>query len=152
MSEEIKNTTAETSAEATAPAEEKTVAPVEEKTAPVEEKTVAPAVAEQTAPAVVEKKPEEKPEPVVQYYLPPQNYPLSPWAYIGLQILFSLPIIGFIFLIIFSISKKNINRRNFALSYFAWWLLGLIAVVVVILVLGGTIMGLLAGGEGCLLL
>ena len=151
MSEEIKNNTPENSAEATAPVEEKPVAPAEEKTAPAEEKTVAPAE-EKTAPAVVEKKLEEKPEPVVQYYLPPQNYPLSPWAYIGLQILFSLPIIGFIFLIIFSISKKNINRRNFALSYFAWWLLCLIAVVVVILVFGGTIMGLLAGGEGCLLL
>ena len=147
MSEEMKNTTPETTAEqkAAAPAEQKAAAPAEQKAA-------APAVKEQTAPAVENKKAEAKPEPEIQYYLPPRNYPLSPWAYIGLQILFALPIIGFIFLIIFSISKKNINRRNFALSYFAWWLMWVIAIVVVILVLGGTIMGMLAGGESCLLL
>ena len=43
--------------------------------------------------------------------------PLSPWAYWGLTILFSIPVVGLVFLIIFSINGKNINRRNFARSY-----------------------------------
>lgn len=101
----------------------------------------------ETAP-VPEVKEEEQPAPQkeVEYRIPPQNEPLSPWAYIGLQILFAIPIVGFIFLIVFSFNKSNINRRNFALSYFAWWLLCVIAVVVVIVVLGGTILSMINGG------
>ena len=54
--------------------------------------------------------------------------PLSPWAYFGLQILFAVPIVGFVFLIIFSISQKNINRRNFARSY---WCVYVVAAVII---------------------
>lgn len=61
----------------------------------------------------------------------PENLkPLSPWTYFGLQILFSIPIVGFIFLIIFSCKNSNINRRNFARSY--WCSLILVAVLLVI--------------------
>ena len=49
--------------------------------------------------------------------IPAENRPLSPWAYFGLQILFAIPVVGFIFLIVFSCSRANINRRNFARSY-----------------------------------
>jgi len=63
-------------------------------------------------------------------YTNEQLRPLSPWAYLGLQILFSVPVIGFIFLIIFSISSGNINRRNFARSYFCILLICLIIIAV----------------------
>ena len=53
--------------------------------------------------------------------------PLSPWAYWGLTLLFSIPIVGFVFLIVFSASSANINRRNFARSF---WI-NLIFVVVI---------------------
>ncbi len=45
--------------------------------------------------------------------------PISPWGYIGYQILFSIPIIGLIFILIYSFgdSNKNINLKNFAKSY-----------------------------------
>ena len=49
--------------------------------------------------------------------IPPQYQPLSPWAYFGYSLLFALPIVGFICLIIFSASSDNINRRNFARSF-----------------------------------
>jgi len=63
----------------------------------------------------------------------PENLtPLSPWAYFGLTLLFSVPIVGFIFLIIFSCNSDNINRRNFARSY--WCSLVIFAVAIVILV------------------
>ncbi len=43
---------------------------------------------------------------------------LSPWAYIGYNILFSLPIIGLIMMIVFAVDKDtyNLNRRNYARS------------------------------------
>ena len=66
--------------------------------------------------------------------LPDQYRPLSPWAYFGLSILFSIPVIGFVFLIIFSFNKKNINRRNYARSYFCGLLLFVIILVAIVLV------------------
>ncbi len=65
--------------------------------------------------------------------------PLSPWAYFGLSILFSLPVVGFIFLIIFSVSDANINRRNFARSY--WCIYVIIAVAAVVAVASGVTIG-----------
>ncbi len=50
--------------------------------------------------------------------VPDELQPLSPWNYFGLMILFSIPVAGFILAIIYSFSKSNINRRNFARSYF----------------------------------
>ena len=63
--------------------------------------------------------------------------PLSPWEYWGLSILYTIPVIGFIFLIVFSFSDSNINRRNFTRSYWCW--LVLIVVVVLILLATGTL-------------
>lgn len=68
-----------------------------------------------------------------------QYAPLSPWAYFGLQILFSIPIVGFIFLIIFSISSSNINRRNFARSF--WCVYVIAAIVIAVLFAVGSLSG-----------
>ena len=70
-------------------------------------------------------------EPVV----PPQNKPLSPWAYYGLQLLFSIPLVGFICLIVFSLDNGNINRRNFARSYWCGLLVGLIITIIIVVLL-----------------
>ncbi len=56
--------------------------------------------------------------------------PLSPWAYFGYTILFAIPVIGWIFLIMFALSDRNINRRNFARSYF----IVLLVVVIIYLI------------------
>ena len=66
--------------------------------------------------------------------LPPQYRPLGPWAYFGYSLLFAIPLVGFICLIIFSFSDDNINRRNFARSFWCA-LLVTVAVIVVIAVL-----------------
>ena len=58
--------------------------------------------------------------------LPEQYKPLSPWAYFGYNLLFSIPLIGFILLIVFALSNDNINRRNYARSFFVAMLFGLI--------------------------
>ena len=60
--------------------------------------------------------------------------PLSAWAYFGYTILFSIPIIGWIMLLVFSFSKKNINRRNYARSYFC--------IIAVFLLAGASIGGI----------
>ena len=65
--------------------------------------------------------------------MPDKYKPISPFGYIGYQILFSIPVLGFIFLIIFSISGGNINRRNFARSYFCVYILIIILVIIFII-------------------
>lgn len=59
--------------------------------------------------------------------------PLSPWAYFGYSILFNIPVIGFILLIVFSLDNSNINRRNFARSYWCWLVIFIILVVILII-------------------
>ncbi len=65
------------------------------------------------------------------YDVPPEYRPLGAWAYFGYTILFNLPVIGLICLIVFSFSDSNINRRNFARSYF----IALIFLLILFLVL-----------------
>ena len=72
--------------------------------------------------------------PITKDTLPEKFRPLSAWAYFGYSILFSIPIIGFIFLIVFSCSGKNINRRSYARSYWCW----LIIIVIVVIILFAT--------------
>lgn len=68
--------------------------------------------------------------------LPEHLRPLSPWSYFGLQILYAVPIVGFIFLIIFSIKKSNINRRNFTRSYWCFLIIiGIVLLTVLIITL-----------------
>ena len=55
--------------------------------------------------------------------------PLSPWAYLGYEILFAIPVVGWICLIVCALSQGNINRRNFARSYFCIYLIVILAVV-----------------------
>lgn len=51
-------------------------------------------------------------------FISDENKMLSTNDYIKYNILFLIPIVGVIFLIIFSFDKKNINRRNYAHSFF----------------------------------
>lgn len=57
--------------------------------------------------------------------------PLSPWAYFWLDILYAIPIVGFVFLLIHAIGANNVNKRNFARSYFC--------VLVIILIIFGVV-------------
>ena len=50
--------------------------------------------------------------------LPDKYKPISTLGYIGYEIIFAIPIVGWILLFIFAFSKgENINVRNFARSY-----------------------------------
>lgn len=68
----------------------------------------------------------------------PQEFrPLSPWAYCGLSILFSIPLIGLISNIVCCFSNSNIHVRNFARS--SW------CIVLIVLVLSIAFAGLIFG-------
>lgn len=76
--------------------------------------------------------------PVIE--IPKAYKPMSPWGYIGWSILFAIPVVGFILLIVFSFNKTNLNRRNYARSYWCALLIVIILVLitVVIAVVTGT--------------
>lgn len=54
------------------------------------------------------------------------------WGFFGLSILYSIPIVGFIFLIVHSCSGGNLVRRNYARSF---WCGLIIAAVIMLIVL-----------------
>lgn len=58
--------------------------------------------------------------------------PLSPWMYVGLMLLFYIPIVGLVFMIIYSADDSNINRRNYARAYLGVCLVS----IAVMLILG----------------
>ena len=69
--------------------------------------------------------------------LPDEYRPISMWGYFGYELLFSIPIVGFILLLVFSFGgTKNVNLRNFARSYFCF-LIVVVILVIFIAVIGG---------------
>ncbi len=62
--------------------------------------------------------------------LPPEYRPLSPWGYFWRAVLYSIPVIGLIFLIVNAISGKSRHGRSFARSYFCGLLFAIIVAVV----------------------
>ena len=70
----------------------------------------------------------------------PEKYkPISMWGYFGYQLLFAIPCIGFIILIVFALGgTKNVNLKNFARSYFCWFVICLVLTIILAL-LGGSL-------------
>ena len=67
----------------------------------------------------------------------PEDYkPIGAWGYVGYQILFAIPVVGFIVALVFALGgTQNINLKNYSRSYFIWLLLSiLLSIVVVVLV------------------
>ena len=83
-----------------------------------------------------------RPHPQVQFrsdtvVLPDEYKPISMWGYFGYEILFSIPIVGFIVLIVMSINGKNQNVKNFARSYFCFTIIVLILLVILLVSVAG---------------
>ena len=64
--------------------------------------------------------------------VPSEYKPISMWGYFGYEILFSIPVIGFICLIIMSFAAGNKNVKNFARSYFCMFILGIVVTIVLV--------------------
>lgn len=74
------------------------------------------------------------PVEITKENLPANLRVLGPWAYFGLMLLFSVPVVGFVFLIVFSFNKGNLNRRSFARSYFCGLIIALVVVAVIVVI------------------
>ena len=70
-------------------------------------------------------------------YLPPKYRPLGAWSYFGYNLLFCIPLIGFICLIVFACSSANINRRSYARSFFCIYVIVIVIVVIALVAAGG---------------
>ena len=64
----------------------------------------------------------------------PEKYrPITMWGYFGLEILFSIPVVGFIFLIVYALGgTKNVNKKNFARSYFCFVIIFVIIMAILV--------------------
>ena len=73
--------------------------------------------------------------------------PISMWGYFGYELLFAIPIVGFILTIVFSFGgTKNINLRNFARSYFCYLIVALIIILIIFSIAGGIGLSLMHSG------
>lgn len=106
---------------------------------PTPEPTPMPAPVEVPAP---------EPTPVAQTADIPEEYkPISMWGYLGYQILFAIPLVGFILILVFSFGgKKNINVRNFARAYLLAFVIGLILCGIIFAIFGAAIFGATSSG------
>ena len=74
-----------------------------------------------------------------QPYIPAEYQPISMWGYFGYQILFAIPVIGFILLIVFACGgKKNVNVKNFARSYFCVLIIWIVIIAVILAICAAT--------------
>lgn len=67
--------------------------------------------------------------------LPAKFKPVGTWGYFWLKLLYTVPIVGFVFLIIHSFSNSNINRRNHARSYWCAYIILLIVLIIAFIIL-----------------
>ena len=72
------------------------------------------------------------------YNVPAELTPISMWGYFGYSLLFNIPVVGFILVCIFAIGAKNVNKKNFARSYFCGIILALIIFGIAALIAGLT--------------
>lgn len=64
--------------------------------------------------------------------VPIEYKPIKAWGYFGYNILFVIPLVGFIFLLIYALGgTSNVNLKNYARSFFCVYALALIILLVV---------------------
>ena len=76
--------------------------------------------------------------PTIQYIIKnpkSEAHYMGPWSYYWLEILYSLPLIGWIFLIAHACMPSHENRCNFARSFFCWFLSPVFYLLFVLLII-----------------
>lgn len=70
-----------------------------------------------------------------QYNVPAEYQPISMWGYFGYSLLFSIPVVGFIIICVFSFGgTRNINKCNFARSYFCGFIIAVVIIAFAMLI------------------
>ncbi len=78
------------------------------------------------------------------FYNGPEEYrPIGMWGYFGYNILFAIPIVGLILTIVFAVSARNVNLKNYARAQFCWLIVYAI-IMGIILASVGSMAGLAA--------
>lgn len=67
--------------------------------------------------------------------IPSEYRPMSAWGYVGYNLLFSIPLVGFIMMVVFAFDDAYIARRNYARSFFCAMLIGLAITLVTFLIM-----------------
>lgn len=65
----------------------------------------------------------------------PEDYkPISMWGYFGYELLFAIPLVGFILILVFSFGgTRNKNLKNFARSFFCVWIIAVVLIVILLI-------------------
>lgn len=58
--------------------------------------------------------------------IPAEYTPITMWGYFGYQILFSIPVLGWIFVVVFALTASNQNLKNYARSQFCLIIIALV--------------------------
>ncbi|MDE5994733.1 MAG: hypothetical protein K2G60_04385 [Oscillospiraceae bacterium] len=75
--------------------------------------------------------------PINENMLPEDYKPVTVWQYVGYTLLFSVPIIGFIMILVTAFgSDKSISLRNYAKSYLVWYAISVVLMVVMFFFIG----------------
>lgn len=75
--------------------------------------------------------------PINENMLPEDYKPVTVGQYVGYTFLFSLPIIGFIMVLVTAFgSDKSISLRNYAKSYLVWFVISIVLVFVMLFFIG----------------
>ena len=70
--------------------------------------------------------------------IPEEYKPISMWGYFGYELLFAIPLVGFIVLLVFAFGgTRNKNLKNFARSYFCALIVAVIIIAIFAFALGG---------------
>ena len=73
------------------------------------------------------------PAAVPNYVIPEEYKPISAWGYVGYNLLFAIPLAGFILILVFSFGgNNNKNVRNYARSQMIVWLIEIIIIVILL--------------------
>lgn len=84
--------------------------------------------------------PSPAPAPVQSPVSNMDTTPITMWGYFGYELLFSIPVVGFILLLVFSFGgTRNQNLKNFARSYFCLAIV-LVVFALLLVMLGGGMM------------
>lgn len=110
---------------------------------PAQPQAVKPQVAPQAMQPQAAPRPMGQPAPMVQQPMSRPPMPpavagsptVSPIGYAGYMLLFCLPCIGLIFAIVFAITHKNKNVKNFAIGWLIYFVIVLVLTFVSVLIL-----------------
>ena len=84
-------------------------------------------------------------QPITEDNLPEKFKPISPWGFLGYNLLFSIPIIGTVMLFVYAFGgTSKVNLRNYARSFFC---IALIQIIIAILLIATGALGSLTSGS-----